>query len=113
MKAGDTVTVHDGSYSMSLIKGQLIHTSGNALRGRRLRVLATSGYFPIDPTCIDRKQVNDAMLVDENDKDFVIFTQERFCQVVNSAPEAPGLTSKGGIEITIPRGAKRISLILQ
>ena len=119
MKTGDTVTVQDGSYSMSLIKGRLNRTIGHNLRTRKFRMLAASGKFPTDrlyPASGDGED-NDAMLVDQNDPDFVLFTQKRFCRVVNVnvnlAPEILNLTSKDGIEITIPRGAKRISLILQ
>ncbi|KKK79366.1 hypothetical protein LCGC14_2834220, partial [marine sediment metagenome] len=50
------------------------------------------------------------MLVDQNDPDFVLFTQKRFCQVIQ---EFLDLMPRGKVEITVPRGAKTISLILQ
>ena len=110
MKTGDTVTVQDGSYSMSLIKGKMQHASGNSLINRRFRVLAATGEYPTDQIIVGGKQVNDTLLVDINDKDFMLFTQERFCRVVNSAPEV----SHGvNVDFIVPRGVKRISLILQ
>ena len=112
MKAEDTVTVQDSSYSMSLISGRLNRTVGHNLRIRKFRMLAASGKFPTDrlyPASGNRED-NDTMLVDQNDPDFVLFTQKRFCQVIQ---EFLDLMPRGKVEITVPRGAKTISLILQ
>ncbi len=109
MKTGDLVKLHDGSYNMSLVKGELEHTPGIYHHCRCYRVLGLSGMYPTDrshaalPGNIPQ---NDLMLVDVDDTNFVLFTQERFCGVVTPAP-----LTLPHLEVIVPRGTKIVHLI--
>lgn len=89
MGVNDIVMVHDGSYSMLLIKGNMQRTSGMSFKERRFRICDIGGRYPIDNICSspERAGVNNVLCVDVNDPDFVLFTQERFCSVVNVTTE--------------------------
>ena len=102
MRVNDIVSVHDGSYSMSLVKGILKHTDGISLQKRSYRVNGISGMYPTERTHRNTG-TNDTLLVDVKDSDFVLFTQERFCTIVTPPAE---------IKVVIPRGTKSIHLIL-
>lgn len=109
MKTGDTVSVFDGSWSMSLTKGVLQRTSGIALYGRRFRVLAVEGTYPTDKS-YSLQEINNTLLVDVDNHDFVLFTQERFCRV--TAPPAEDTAEKDTKEILISRHIKKVVLTL-
>ena len=105
MKVGDIVEVFDGSWSMSLIKGEMQHVSGTGLAHRKFRVLATGGNYPGDyQTCIP-DEPNDTLLVDVKDPDFVLFIQEASCRVLKSR-------ESDVVEITVPSGTDKIVLHL-
>ena len=110
MKINDIVKLEDGSYNMLLTKGTLEHSWGIFHQHRRYRVLDVSGAYPTNRIHAVTPETNDTMLVDVDDLDFVLFTQEQFCNVVTPAPEKllPGQT-----EVVIPRGIKEVRLILQ
>ena len=87
MRVEDIVTLKDGSYNMSLVKGVLEHISGIFHKKRRYRVLGLGGTYPV----YNRHhygESNNAMLVDVDNLDFVLFTQERFCRVLAPIPES-------------------------
>lgn len=107
MKVNDIVKVHDGSYNMALVKGKLEHIHGVYHQCRRYRVLGVSGTYPTDDP-FGTAGDNDTMLIDVDDHDFVLFTQERFCSIMHSPAVPPT-----HVEIVVPRGAKEIHLILQ
>ncbi len=104
MKTGDIVSVYDGSYSLRLLKGEMKPSNGYLLNGHRFCVLATGGKYPTNTS--SASGVNDALLIDVNDPDFVLFTQVRFCRVLTPAPTAT-------MEVAIPRGTKRVVLDVQ
>ncbi len=108
MKTGDIVKLHDGSYSMSLVKGELKHTPRIYHHGRCYRVLGLSGMYPTNRSHTLSGSIprNDLMLVDMNDTDFVLFTQERFCNVVTPVP-----STLPHLEVIVPRGTKIVHLI--
>lgn len=89
MKVRDIVTVHNGSCSMSLVKGEIQHKNGFQLDGRRFRVCDVGGSYPTDNEYSPPywTGINNILLVDVNDPDFVLFTQERFCDVGARAPD--------------------------
>ena len=109
MKVNDTAKVTDGSYSMKLIKGKMECTIGCELQSRLFRVHDVNGAYPTDST-YGRAGINNALLVDVADPDFVLFTQERFCRVV--APVSKKLPPRH-LEIVIPYGTKQVNLVLQ
>ncbi len=108
MKTGDIVKVTDSSYSMSLIKGELKHIPEIYHHRRHFRVLGLSGMYPTDRSYALSGNIsqNDLMLVDMNDPDFVLFTQECFCGVVTPAP-----STLPHLEVIVPRGTKIVHLI--
>lgn len=110
MKTGDIVKVIDGSWSMVLIKS-VLRCSDSNLRNRRFQILAANGIYPTDK-CQNRdgREVNNVLLSDVNDPDFVLFTQERFCRVT---PPVPVVTIGEEVrEILISRNVKRVVLTL-
>ena len=108
MKVSDIVRVHDGSFNMSLIKGRLQHVTDVAKQGRCFRVHGVSGMYPTNRTH-GESEINDILLVDIKDPDFVLFTQERFCTVVTS----PLRLRPDEVKVVIPRGTKEVHLVLQ
>jgi len=113
MKTGDIVMLRDSSYSMSLVKGVLKHIMRLILENRHYRVLSLSGAYPTDNSHVCGKvESNNTMLIDVNDSNFILFTQEQFLNIVT--PVQPALKlSPDQIEITVPRGTKEVRLILQ
>ena len=109
MKVNDIVEVRDSSYRMTLIKGTLAAGIGNGIRHRHFRVLSCSGKYPTDKVN-DRCGTNDIMLVDRNDPNCVLFSQERFCRVVTvaSPPER-----KIQLEVFVPCDIKNVHLVLE
>lgn len=112
MKVNDIVTVHDGSYSQTLIKGKMGHTTGYSLRNHRFRVHGMDGEYPTDNeyTPTQWSGINNALLVDIDDPDFVLFTQERFCKVWKSVSRN---VSSAPLTLAVPRGTKEILLNLK
>lgn len=112
MKVGDIVTLRDGSYNMILNGGVLEHITRIVHEKRRYQVLGLSGAYPTDNSHSPSgyAESNDTMLVDGNDCDFVLFTQERFCKVVTPAPVK---FPPDQIEIVVARGTKEVRLVLQ
>ncbi len=110
MKTGDLVKLYDGSYNMSLIKGELEHITGIYHHHRCYRVLGTSGDYPVTGQGYVTGEVNNTMLVDVNDTDFILFTQEQFCSVVTPVPPQANLAK---YKVSIPHGTKEVQLILQ
>lgn len=109
MKVGDVVKVVDGSYSMSLVKGDMQHVSGISLLSERFRVLAVSGTYPAQHSVVGADgDFNDSMLVHVNDPDFVLFIQERFCRVTLGSKTSPADT----IEVALRPGTKRLVVTL-
>ena len=106
MKVGDIVQVADGSWSMSLISGSLKHVYGDSLIARRYRVLCIGGEYPTHDRDDRGIKRNDIMLVDVNDSDHVLFTQQAFCRVVTPVPSAPHDT----VDLTIPSGVTTVKL---
>ena len=108
MKVGDLVKLNDGSYNMSLVKGELEHIHEMYHHHRCYRVLGLSGMYPTDRShaLSGNTSQNDLMLVDVNDTDFVLFTQERFCNIVTPAP-----STLPHLEVIVPRGTKIVHLI--
>ena len=108
MKVGDIVELRDASYSMALVEGVLKRVWGIFHHHCHYRVLALEGAYPTDNP-FDHGASNDIMLVDVNDPNFVLFTQERFCRAL--APEcATGPATI--VKIPVPRGTKEVRLIL-
>ena len=111
MKVGDIVTLRDGSYSMTLIKGVLEYIVGIPRQSRRYRVLGLGGVYPTyNYNTHEVTHGNETMLVDVDNLDFILFTQERFCDVVTPAPAK---FPPDQIEIVVARGTKEVHLILQ
>ena len=114
MKVGDIVTVHDGSYSLYYGgDGEVCHTSGNDLRNRRFRVLLTGVTLPNDDPfiCYNRLHEappNDLMLCEVKAPEHVLFTQSRFCKIVDRLVKA---TERA--EVVIPFGTKTVVIRLQ
>ena len=82
MGIGDMVRVHDGSWAMAIVNGSLEPVIGVALRDdRRFRVIAKDGEYPADNR-YDKVPCNNIMLVDVNDSDFILFSRQSYCQVV-------------------------------
>jgi hypothetical protein len=94
MKIGDIVEVHDGSYSL-LCDGSgdpPAHVDGISLRRRRFRVLFIGPEMPTDyPRGIEVGLVkpNNLMLCEVKAPEHVLFTQIRFCTVVDRPAEVP------------------------
>lgn len=107
MKTGDIVTVFDGSYSMKLVRGKMERTHGNALARRHFQVHGIDGNYPTDRNRLDSPS-NDTLLVDVNDPDLVLFTQERFCRVVTPRPAVP----KETMEVSVSNQTKKVILLL-
>lgn len=111
MKTGDIVKLNDGSYNMSLIEGELKHIPGVYCHHCTYRVVSTMGAYPTNESCASvNVPLNDAMLVDINDHNFVLFTRERFCSVVTPAIKE---VLQEQLEIVVPRGIKEVHLVLQ
>jgi hypothetical protein len=88
MKVGDIVVITDGSYTRSIIDGELIHewlNSGEA-KGRRYTVIETGCSFPLvdqgRPSAQPSYRRNDTVIQDENGK--VVLIHSRFLRVVES-----------------------------
>jgi len=126
MKVGDIVKVRAGHWNMlnmSLSKGVLEEAYRATTQKRSFRVCGLNGIYPtchrtsLSPThdgFYDKlgsevvATKNDTMLIDERDFNFVLFTRERFCDVIKSSSSQPT-----EVEITVPRGTNAVRLILQ
>jgi len=108
MKVGDIVEVNDGSYSLFYDgSGELVHTNGNNLRGRRFRVLLADAVLPVDNPCLyydsvyEPPQPNDLMLCEVAAPEHILFTRAQSC---NSVARPAEVAEKA--EIIVPFGTK-------
>jgi hypothetical protein len=85
IEIGDTVRIHDGSWNMAIVNGELKSILGLAMYGtananRRYKVLS-KGKFPTRKgPVVNSESPNNLMLVDIKDPSFIVFTQEEFCR---------------------------------
>lgn len=85
MKAGDIVRVRDGSYAMTIEPCLFGRIDGTQMFEKRYLVLAANLRLPTDNTS-GHGECNDVLLLDTSFRSKLICSQERFCEVVNSAP---------------------------
>ncbi len=90
MKAGDIVTVHDGSWCLFYAgEGELHHINGLEVAGRQWTILANGIQGPIhDGGRAESK--NDTMLAEVSCPENILFTQLRFCAFVRHSDSKPG-----------------------
>lgn len=107
MKVGDTVTVRDTSWAALLCEGEVKGAYRKVSRERCFRVTALNGRFPSPEALVpgDSCRTNDTLLTAIDDLGFMLFTQERFCEVA-SPVETP-------LKVSIPRGTKEVLLSLE
>ena len=86
MKVCDIVQIDDGSWSLAIVDGIIEHVIGNSLWNRRFRVLAKGGIYPTEDHGNGGVPRNNIMLIDVNDLDFILFTRQTFCRVIESPP---------------------------
>ena len=102
MKFGDTVRIHDGSYSLVLQGDKLEHIGGYILKKDIYSVLAVGHDFPTHGGySIGDGSNNDLLLVSRNDPSRYVYTQQRFCTVVPASNLAE-------ITVRVPKGTKVI-----
>ncbi len=99
MKVYDIVQVNDGSWSMAIVNGRKKHIVGDSLWDRRFRVLAKDGEYPTADHGFGSEKVprNNIMLIDVNDFDFILFSHQSFCRVIE--PQATSKTLESAIEV--------------
>ncbi len=85
MKAGDIVTITDGSYTQSVVNGKLVEESLNCdvVKGRHYTVIETGCSFPLNDYWQPEGYRNDTVIQDESGK--VVFIHNRFLRVVEPA----------------------------
>lgn len=109
MRTEDIIEIRDGSFNVATVGGgKLQHICDiSRAEGSRFRVLAVGGRYPSDPHWPD--EPNDLMVVDVLDPTRIVYTQERFCRVVQPKKAKQSDTAV----IPIPAGTKKVVLIIK
>ena len=107
MKVGDIVTVTDGSWCLFYSgDGDLYALSGNALRGRKWRVLAKCQGAPTDnPEGCPLDAPNDVVLSEIACPEHLLFSQARFC-----SPTGDRREPIEPLHIAVPVGTRSLVL---
>lgn len=79
IKVGDIVKVFDFSYSLNMIDGRIKITLTPFIKSNKWEVVLIEGFFPSKRTTFDFLEMNNnVMLRNTDDKNHVLFSQERF-----------------------------------
>lgn len=91
MKAGDKVTVTDGSWSKEVVDGELVDECGVSLKKRRWTVVETECSFPLDDRDHPPEYRNDTVI--QADDGRVVFIHSRFLEPA----EPPHVWKRGDV----------------